>query len=143
MDSGVVAEFGMEGSSEDVALTDENREAVAGSEGFDGGAGAGDARCANEDHLEGTAFELCGGGEDGGVDLASVGVALDGDVEDCEGFLRGAFYVFCQEDRTGTGAEGGCGFDKGLQGVEEASALEEFEEGGGLAAGDDETVEIC
>jgi len=51
MDSGVVAEFGMEGSSEDVALTDENREAVTGSEGFDGGAGAGDAGGADEDHL--------------------------------------------------------------------------------------------
>ena len=83
-----------------------------------------------------------GGGEDGGVDLASVGVALDGDVEHGEGFLRGAFYVFCQEDRAGAGAEGGGGFDEGLESVEEASALEEFEEGGGLAAGDDEAVEI-
>ena len=32
---------------------------------------------------------------------------------------------------------------KALQGVEEAGALEVFEEGGGLAAGDDEAVEIC
>ena len=58
MDSGVVAELGMEGGSEDVALTDEDREAVAGGEGFDCGAGAGDAGGADEDHLEGAAFEL-------------------------------------------------------------------------------------
>jgi hypothetical protein len=103
----------------------------------------GDAWGADEDHFERDAFEFCGCGEDGGVDLAAVGVALDGDVEGGEGFLRGVFYVFCEEDCSGAGAEGGRGFDEGLEGVEEAAALEEFEEGGGFAAGDDEAVEIC
>ena len=82
------------------------------------------------------------GGEDGGVDLAAVGVALDGDVEGGEGFLRGVLDVLGEEDGAGAGAEGGGGLDEGLEGVEEAVALEEFEEGGGFAAGDDEAVEI-
>ncbi len=55
--------------------------------------------------------------------------------------MRGVLYVFCEEDGAGAGAEGWRGFDEGLEGVEEAAALEEFEEGGGFAAGDDEAVE--
>ena len=142
MDAGVGAEFGVEGGGEEVAFADEDGEVVAGGEGFDVGAGAGDAGGADEDHLEWAAGEFCRLGEDGGVDLAAVGVALDGDVEGGEGFLRGVFYVLCEKDRAGAGAEGWGGFDEGLEGVEEAVTLEEFEEGGGFAAGDDEAVEI-
>jgi hypothetical protein len=57
--------------------------------------------------------------------------------------LRWVFYVFCEQNCAGAGAEGWGGFDEGLQGVEEAVAFEEFEEGGGLAAGDDQAVDIC
>src|SRR5580700_10192877 len=125
-----------------MAFADENREAVAGGEDLDVGAGVGDAGGSDEDHLEWAAFEGCRGGEDGGVDLAAVGVALDGDVECCEGFLRGVFYVFREEDRAGAGAEGRGGFDEGFERIEEAVALQEFEERGGLAARDDEAVEV-
>ncbi len=104
-----------------MAFADEDGEAVASREGFDLRAGVGDARGTDEDHLERAALECCGGGEDGGVDLAAVGVALDGDVEGGEGFLGGILYVFCEEDCAGAGAEGGGGFDEGLEGVEEAA----------------------
>src|SRR5258708_30098493 len=100
-----------------MALGDEDREAVAGGEGFDVWAGVGDAGGANEDHLEGAAFECCRGGEDGGVDLAAVGVALDGDVEGGEGFLRGVFYVLGEEDRAGAGAEGWRGVNERFESV--------------------------
>ena len=116
--------------------------AVAGGEGFDVGAGAGDAGGADEDHLERAAGEGGFGGEDGGVVLAAVGVALDGDVEDAEGGLRRVGDFFGEEDAAGAGAEGGFGVDEGVEGVEEAGALEVLEEGGGLAAGDDEAVEV-
>ena len=142
MDAGVGAEFGVEGGGEEMAFADEDGEAVAGGEGFDVGAGAGDAGGADEDHLEWAAGELGRGGEDGGVDLAAVGVALDGDVEGGEGRLRGILDVLGEQDGAGAGAEGRRGLDEGLEGVEEAVALEEFEEGGGFAAGDDEAVEI-
>src|SRR5260370_526502 len=132
----------MEGCGEKIALANEDGEAVAGGEGFDRRAGADDARGADEDHLEWAAFEFGGGGEDGGVDLAAVGVPLDGDVECSEGFLGGAFAVSGEEDRAGGGAEGGGGVDEGLEGVEEVVALEELEHGGGLAAGHDEAVDF-
>src|SRR5277367_2509693 len=132
----------MEGGGEEVAFADEDRESVAGGEGFDIGAGAGDARGADEDHLERAAFEFCRRGEDGGVDLAAVGVALDGDIEGGEGGLRGVFYVFGEEDRAGAGAEGWCGFNEGFERIEEAVTLEALQKGGGFAAGDDEAVEI-
>jgi hypothetical protein len=141
VDTGVGAEFGVEGGGEQVALADENREAVAGGEGFDLWAGMRDARGADEDHLQRAAWEFGGGGEDSGVDLAAVGVALNGDVECGEGSLRGVLHVFCEEDCARAGTEGWRRFDEGLEGVEKAIALEEFEERGGLAARDDEAVE--
>ena len=48
---------------------------------------------------------------------------------------------FGEEDAAGAGAEDGLGVDEGVEGVVEAGALEVLEEGGGLAAGDDEGVE--
>jgi len=142
VDAGVRAEFGVKGGREEMAFANEDRKVVAGGEGFNVGAGAGDAGGAYKDHLEWAAFEFCGLAEDGRVDLAAVGVALDGDIQGGEGFLRGVLYVFGEEDCAGTGAEGGRGFDEGLKGVEETTVLEEFEEGGGFAAGNDETIEI-
>ncbi len=106
VDAGVAAEFGVEGGGEDVAFADEDREVVAGGEGFDLRASASDARGADEDHLERAAGEFCRFGKDGGVDLAAVGVALDGDVEGCERFLWRVLYVFCEEDCAGAGAKG-------------------------------------
>src|ERR1700723_2856787 len=115
----------MEGGGEEMALADEDREAVAGGEGFYVGAGAGDAGGADEDHLQWSAFEFGRGGEDGGGDLAAVGVGLYCDGHGREGGRRGLLGVF---------GEGGGG-------VEELVALKEFEHGGGLAAGDDEAVD--
>ena len=132
----------MEGGGEDVAFTDEDRKVVAGGESFDLRAGVSDAGGTYEDHLEWAAGEFCRLGEDGGVDLAAVGVALDGDVKDSEGFLRRVQHVSCQENCSGAGAEGWRGCDEGFEGSEEAVALEEFEEGSGFAAGDDEAVQI-
>ena len=125
VDAGVGGELGVEGGGEDVAGADEGGEAVAGGEGLDRGAGAGDARGADEDHLQRRAGERGGRGEDGGVDLAAVGVALDGDVERGERALRGGFDARGQQDGPGAGAEGGRGADVGLEELEEAVAVEE------------------
>ena len=57
MDAGVGGEFRVEGGGEEMAGADQGGVAVAGGEGFDGGAGAGDARGADEDHLERAAGE--------------------------------------------------------------------------------------
>ena len=141
MDAGVGGELGVEGGGEDVAGADEGGKAVAGGEGLDRGAGAGDARGADEDHLQRRAGERGGRCEDGGVDLAAVGVALDGDVERAERALGGGFDMRGEKDGPGAGAEGGRGADVGLQQLEEAVAVEEAEHGGGFAAGQNESVE--
>src|ERR1700677_2574944 len=125
-----------------MAFADQDRGAVAGGEDFDARVGAGDARGADEDHLKRAAAEFGGGGEDGGVDLTTVGVAFYGNVHRGEGGLCGMLDVFGEEDCAGAGAEGGGGLDEGGEGVEELVALKEFEHGGGLAAGDDEAVEV-
>jgi hypothetical protein len=140
VDARVGGELGVEGGGEEVAFADQDGGAVAGGEGLDGGAGAGDAGGADEDHLERRAGKAGGRGEDEGVVLAAVGVALDGDVEDGEGALRGIGHVLGEQDGAGAGAEGRRGLDEGLEGGEEVIALEELEHGGGLAAGHDEAV---
>src|ERR1700679_3452040 len=112
VDAKIVAALGAEGGGEGVPLGDEAGEAVAGGEGFYGGAGVGDARGADEDHFERATGEFCWCGEDGGVDLAAVGIAFDGDVECGEGGLRGVLDVFGEEDGAGTGAEGWSGLDE-------------------------------
>ena len=104
-------------------------------------AGFHDAGGADEDHFERAAGELRFAGLDGGVDLAAVGVALDGGVEDAEALLRRVRDFGGEQDASGAGAEGGLGADEVLEGGEEAVALEKFEEGGGFAAGDDEAVD--
>jgi hypothetical protein len=141
VDAGVVAKLGVEGGGEEVALADEGGVAVAGGEDFDVGADPIDAGGADKNHLEGAAGEGGGLVEDGGVVLAAVGVALDGDVEGGEGLLGGAGDVGGEEDGSGTGSEGGFLVDEGVEYVEEVAALEELEHGGGLATGDNEGVQ--
>ena len=60
------------------------------------------------------------------------------------GALRRVGNVPSEHDSSGAGAEGGLVLHEGVQGIEEAGALEVLEEGGGFAAGDaKEAVEIC
>ena len=80
MDAGVVAEFGVKGGGEEVALADEDRSVFACGQGLYIGAGAGDAGGPDEDHFEWATGECGFGGEDCRVDLATVGVALYRDV---------------------------------------------------------------
>ena len=132
----------MEGGGKETSLADESGRVFAGGEGFYDGAGARDAGGADEDHLERAAGERGLGGEDGGVVLAAVGVALDRDVQDAEGGLVRVADFFREKDAAGAGAEDGLRVNEGVEGVVEAGAFEVFEEGGGLSAGDDEGVEV-
>lgn len=80
-------------------------------------------------------------GEDGGVALVAVGIALDGNVEDAEAALGGMADFAGEEDGSGAGAEDGLAAGVVLKSVEEVVAVEEFEHSGGFAAGQDEAVE--
>ena len=132
----------MEGGGEDVSLLDEDGEAGALGEDGDAGSGLHDAGSADVDELERAAEKFGVGDLDGAVDLASVGIALDGGVEDSEAGLRGVGDFFCEEDAASAGSEGGPGGDERLQRAEEAVTLEEFEERRGFAAWDDEAVDV-
>ena len=81
-----------------MALANEYGRSLALGESFYCGADGADAGSADEDHLERAAGQAGGGGEDGGIVLAPVGVALDGDVEGGEGVLVGVFDVGGQQD---------------------------------------------
>jgi len=107
VDAEVMTEFRVEGGGEEMALTDQDGEVIAGGEGFDLRSSAGDAWGTDEDHLEGATGEFGGGGEDGGVDLSAIGVPFNGDVEGGERALRGILYVVREKDRAGTGTKGG------------------------------------
>jgi hypothetical protein len=122
-------------------LADQRWEAVALSEHLDARAGLRDARGADEDHLQRAAGEGGLGGDDGGVDLAAVGVALDNGVEDAEAALRRVLDFTRQQNRSGAGAEDGLAGAELLQGLEEAVLLQEFEDGGGFAAGQHEAIQ--
>ena len=141
VDAAVGGELGVERGGQDVALLDEDGEAVAFGENGDAVAGFHNAWGANIDHFEGTAGELGVGGLNSGVDLAAVSVALDGGVEDAEALLRRVRDFRGEEDASGAGSEGGLGADEVLKRGEEAIALEKFQESGGFAAGDDEAVD--
>src|SRR5258708_672265 len=74
VDSEVVAQLGMEGCGEEIALADEDRGVIAGGEGFDLGAGAGDAGGTAEAQIE---WETLVVGGDEGLEGVEEVVALE------------------------------------------------------------------
>src|ERR1039457_462624 len=79
-----------------------------------------DPRRANEDHLQRIAAERGGGFDDGGIDLASVGVAANRYVDGIQSRLMRVLDFLGQHDRPGASAERrlavheGAQFSKGL-----------------------------
>lgn len=142
MDAAIGGELGMEGCGHGFALPDQNGKAFALSQNFDFGAGQNYSRGADEDGFERATWQCCVEGEDGGVALGSVGVAFDGYIEDAEAALVRVADFAGEENGAGAGAEDRFLLGEGFQGIEEAIAVEEFEHGGGLAAGEDEGIEV-
>ena len=143
MDAGVAGKFGVEGGGHDSSLPDGDRVGTFGGDYFYPFSDVLDFGGADEDH-----FERCGARRfssqqafaDGAVDLAAVGVAADADVECAEAFLFGILHFGGEEDGPGAGAEGGFGVDELFE-LFESGLAEQFQEGAGLAAGDDEAVD--
>ena len=75
MDAWVVTELGVKCGGHNFSLPDENGVTIALGENFDVGTDAFDARRADVDLLEWLGPKLGIQGEDGGVDLAPVGVS--------------------------------------------------------------------
>ena len=138
MDPGIFGEFGVEGGGHGFSLADSDGIVPFCGEDFDAFADVLDFGGTDEDHFDG------GGAEealaDGAVDLASVGVAADADVEGAEAFLLGILDLGGEEDGAGAGAKGGLGVDEIFQ-LGKAFFAEKFQERAGFAAGDDEAVD--
>jgi len=143
----------MKGRGHGSSLPDDNRVGAFGCEHFDTVAEVNNFGCADENHFEGRVAQggvvrIAGGDmseepafPDGAVDLASVGVAADADVERAEAGLRGILDFFGEQDGARAGSEGGLGVNELLE-LFESGVAEKLEESAGLAAGDDEAVDL-
>ena len=147
MDASVVGKFGMKGCGHRSSLPDSDGVRALGGENLHAFSHVGNFRRTDEDHFQGglvtLAFEIADKLtlSDGAVDLASVGIAADADVERAKTVLSGVFNFFGEEDRTGAGAESWLGSYKIFQFVE-SSFAEEFQKCARFAARDDEAVDV-
>ncbi len=114
---------------------------LAAGEDFDLRAGLRDTGRSDENHLQWIAGQGSRRNEDGRVDLAAVSVAFDHCIEQAEGFLGGVSDLAGQEDASSAGAEDGVAGGVVAQAVEEVASFQEFENGGGFAAGENEAVQ--
>jgi hypothetical protein len=154
VDARVVGEFGMEGRGHDSSLPNGYRVVALSSDDFDSRPDALDLWSADENHFQWRIFcrrswHLVVGHfvlkkfafADGAVDLASVGVAADADVECGEAFLFGILYFVRKQDRSRAGAERGFHSDKLFQLFEPGSA-QQIEEGSGFAPRNHQAVDL-
>ena len=130
----------MERRRHQFSLTDEHGKCIAAGQYFNFRTCFDDARSTNENHLQRFAGKGRGRDENGGVDLAPVGVAFDDDVECSEAALGGVADVAGKQDGSGAGAEGGFGVGEGCERVKEVAAgrvrtFKKFKDRGGFAAG--------
>jgi hypothetical protein len=141
MHTAVVGEFRMKRGGKQMSLAHQDRKLFAASQDIDAGTGGGDARGANEDHLQRSAWQRRRFDKDRGVDLAAVGISLHCGIEEPQTALRGMAHFTGEQDGAGAGAKDGVRGSEVLKRLEEVAALQELEDGGGFAAGQDEPVE--
>ncbi len=147
MHTGIVGEFRMEGRSHHSSLPDSDGISAFGGKDLDAFSHMGNFGRADENHFEWgfIQFSLKVAKKlaltDGAVDLASVGVAADADVEGAKAVLRGIFDFFGEKNGPGAGAESWLGFYKISQLVE-SSFAKELQKSAGFAAWDDEAVDV-
>ena len=141
VNAAVGGEFGVKRGGEKVALTDEHRRTLAAGKYLNTGAGADDFWGTNEYHFERSAGKGGLSGEDCGINLAAIGVALNGRIQQAKRALRRVDDLASEQDCSRAGAEGGMGSAKGPQGFKEVLFFKEAEDGGGFAAGQNYAVE--
>lgn len=136
----------MEGGGEDVALAQEERLVMVAGDDLNAGTGIEEAGSTDENGFHGGGAEsrLEGGedcsGTDRALELASVSVADDGDIEEAEGVLGGGADAGGEQYGAGAGGEGGALKDERAQTGGETAVGEELEHGGTLAAWEHDAV---
>src|ERR1017187_4906674 len=111
----VIRQFWMEGRRHHTSLPHQHGIVAAFRQDFYSLANSFDARCANEHHLQKIAAQSAGGLDDGGIDLAAIGVAADRNVNRIEAGLMRVLDFLGQHDRAGAGPEGRRGVHKVIQ----------------------------
>src|ERR1035438_7888293 len=135
----VVRQFWMEGRRHHTSLPHQHGIVAAFRQDFPSLANSLDPRRANEDHLQRIAAERTGSFDDGGIDLAAIGVAADCNVNRIEAGLMRVLDFLGQHDRAGTGPECRLAMDKIVELVK-SLLPKKLQEGCRLAAGDDKAV---
>src|ERR1017187_5851020 len=105
----------MEGRRHHTSLSHQDRIVTPLGKNFDTVANALDARCADEDHLQRSVAESADGFENGGINLPSVGVAADCDVERVQARLMRILYLLRQQNRASASSERGLAMDEFIQ----------------------------
>lgn len=146
VDAGVVGEFGVECGGHGSSLPDGHGVGAFGGENFDAFTDVRDFRSTDEDHFQrrlgklaveiAKKFPLA----DGAVELPSIGIATDADVEGAETSLRGILHFFGQKDCAGAGTESGLKPDEMLE-LFESGLTEKLEEGAGFPSRNHEAVD--
>ena len=131
----------MESGGQDVALSDQRREAIAPRQNLDAGAGLYDAWSADADHLERPSGEGAFRGHDSRVDLAAIGVALNHGIKQPKRALWRIEDLPRQQNYARAGSKDGFGAAKLLQSFKKTVFFQESQHSGGLATGQDEAIE--
>jgi hypothetical protein len=141
VDTRILGEFGMKGSSHNTSFPHQHRITVSLSKDFDSVADLLNARGANENHLQRLVAEFRVCFQDGGVDLTAVGVALDGHVEGIQAGLVWIRDVFRKQNGSGAGAERRLGVDEISQALKQV-LRQQLQKCRGFAAGDNKAVDV-
>ncbi len=96
----------------------------------------------NEDHLKRAAGQRSLGKQDGGIDLASVGIAFNHRIEDSQAALCRVANLACKQNCPGAGSEDRVGNAKVSQGIKKLMPLKELEHRSGFSTGQNEPIEI-
>jgi hypothetical protein len=139
VDAGIVGEFGVKRGGHGFSLSDNNRIGAFGGEDFYAFSDVFDLRGAYEDHFQGGDSEQSFA--DRAVDLASVGVAPDPNVESSESFLLWILYLGGEQDCSGTGSKGRLDANELLE-LFESFFAEKFQEGAGFSTWNDQSIDL-
>jgi len=143
----VVGEFWVEGGGHRSSLPHGYRIAAFGGDDLHAFSHTRNLGSTDEDHLQRgfsvLTFEITDEHAlaDGAVDLASVSIAADADIERAKPVLGWIFDFFCEQDGAGAGAESWFETNELFE-LLEAIRAKQFEEGAGLPAWDHEAVDV-
>src|SRR5664279_1930461 len=131
----------MESCGHHASLPHQHRIAAALGQNFYAIADPFNTRRADENHLHRIDAELGDGFKNRRIDLTTVTVALDGNVNRVEPFLFGVRDLFREQDRAGARAEGRFSVDELVE-FGEKVLTQQFQKCARLAAGDNKAINL-